>query len=192
MGFFSQAKGLDRLPQLSCPTLYLRAPRSDDYPAWAKLRGESRRFLEPWEPRWRDDELSRNHFRELFLMYQKRAEEEHTFPFYLFDTVEHRLLGGVTLFNIRRGIAQMASIGYWIGEAHAARGHMTQALALLSHYAFGPLHLHRLEAACLPSNLPSQRLLRGSGFREEGMAKSYLQIAGTWEDHILFGKLASE
>ena len=53
-------------------------------------------------------------------------------------------------------------------------------------------HLHRLEAACLPSNMASRRLLGKCGFREEGYARKYLCINGVWQDHVLFGQLAEE
>lgn len=186
---FGQPKGLNNLPVLANKAIYLRAPNLEDYLEWSKLRGESKTHLVPWEPRWQSDELSRLHFRELIMLYHKRASEDHTYPFFIFTTNDHELLGGITLFNIRRGIAQMATLGYWIGAAHSGQGYMTQALQLITEHGFGALHLHRLEAACLPHNMPSQKLLTRAGFLEEGFAKSYLQINGQWEDHILFAKL---
>ena len=186
---FGQPKGLDRLPVLANQSIYLRAPTIDDHAAWAKLRGDSKAHLVPWEPRWQSDELSRQHFRELIMLYHKRAQDDHTYPFFIFATKTHELFGGITLFNLRRGIAQMATLGYWIGAAHAGQGHMTNALQLASDYGFTTLHLHRLEAACLPGNVPSQKLLARAGFVAEGLAKSYLQINGKWEDHLLYAKL---
>jgi [ribosomal protein S5]-alanine N-acetyltransferase len=186
---FGQPKGLNSLPVLADATIYLRAPNLEDYPAWAKLRSDSKEHLVPYEPRWQSDELSRLHYRELIMLYHKRANDDHTYPFFIFTTQDHSLLGGITLFNIRRGIAQMATLGYWIGATYVGQGLMTRALQLIMNHGFDTLHLHRLEAACVPRNTPSKKLLQRAGFHEEGIAKSYLQINGQWEDHILFAKL---
>ena len=56
-------------------------------------------------------------------------------------------------------------------------------------FAFGSLRLHRLEAACIPSNAASIRLLEKAGFVREGYAREYLCINGLWQDHLLFARL---
>jgi ribosomal-protein-alanine N-acetyltransferase len=102
------------------------------------------------------------------------------------------LIGGLTLANIRRGVAQAGSIGYWMGAPYASRGYMTDAVRTLIPFAFGALRLHRLEAACIPTNTPSIRLLERLGFAREGLAREYLCINGVWEDHLLYALLASD
>jgi [ribosomal protein S5]-alanine N-acetyltransferase len=87
---------------------------------------------------------------------------------------------------VRRGVAQCATLGYWIGAPHARKGYMTGAVKALRAHAFYELSLHRLEAACLPSNMASIRLLERTGFDREGFARSYLKINGRWEDYILW------
>ncbi len=99
------------------------------------------------------------------------------------------LAGGVGLSNVRRGVAETASLGYWIGEPFARPGYMTAALPLVLDFAFARLRLHRVEAACLPSNVPSRALLLRTGFQQEGYARSYLLIDGKWQDHLLFAIL---
>ena len=96
------------------------------------------------------------------------------------------LLGGVTLEHVRRGAAMSAAVGYWLGEAHQGQGYMTEAMQSLIIYAYDDLDLSRLEAACLPENNRSRRLLERCGFHEEGYARRYLQIDGEWRDHVLF------
>ena len=109
---------------------------------------------------------------------------------FLFSTSEQdHLLGAITASNIRRGAAQMCSVGYWIGKPHARQGYMGHALNALVGHAFNGLGLHRVEAACLPSNQASIALLRRCGFSEEGLARKYLNIAGKWQDHLLFARL---
>ena len=102
------------------------------------------------------------------------------------------ILGAVTLDNIRRGPAQSATLGYWIGQPHARQGYMREAIVALSHYAFRRLDLSRLEAACLEENAASRGLLEKAGFKYEGVAQSYLQIAGRWRNHVLYAQLRSD
>jgi len=165
----------------------LRAPRWRDYAAWSNLRQVSRDFLQPWEPVWPEDDLERAAYRRRLATYSREMDAGSAYPFFIFRTRDDALVGGVTISNIRRGVAQMCTIGYWMGEPYASQGHMSAAMKPLSAFAFGELGLHRVEAACLPENHASHRLLLKSGFREEGMARAYLKINGRWRDHLLFG-----
>ncbi len=167
---------------------YLRAPRVDDFERWRDLRRNSRSFLEPWEPVWQDDELLLSSFRKRISHYAKLARDDSAYPFFIFTPGEVKLLGALTLSNIRRGVAQMGTLGYWTGAAYAKTGVMTDALQAITTFAKNDLDLNRLEAACLPANIPSIKLLEKAGFEREGLARSYLKINGNWEDHILWGK----
>ena len=168
----------------------LRAPRWRDYAEWSALRGASRDFLQPWEPVWPEDDLQRGAYRRRLAAYAREIDLGGAYPFFIFRTSDDALVGGVTLSNVRRGVAQMATLGYWMGQPYAGKGHMTAALPPLTAFAFGALGLHRIEAACLPENHASHRLLLKSGFREEGKARAYLKINGSWRDHLLFGMIA--
>jgi ribosomal-protein-alanine N-acetyltransferase len=168
----------------------LRAPRWRDYAAWTNLRQVSRDFLQPWEPVWPEDDLERAAYRRRLATYTREMDAGSAYPFFIFRTRDDALVGGVTISNIRRGVAQMCTIGYWMGQPYAGQGLMTAALRPLTAFAFGELGLHRVEAACLPENHASHRLLLKSGFREEGMARAYLKINGRWRDHLLFGMVS--
>jgi ribosomal-protein-alanine N-acetyltransferase len=114
---------------------------------------------------------------------------DRAYPFLIFQERDGTLLGGVTLANVRRGIVQAGTIGYWTGEPYAGQGTMTRALRVLLPMLFGELGLHRVEAACIPTNAASIRVLEKSGFTREGLARRYLCINGVWQDHLLFGLL---
>ena len=166
--------------------VFLRAPTIADYPQWVALRSESRQFLAPWEPIWPVDELSRLGYRRRIKRYQREIREGTGYPFFVFSADETVLLGGLTLSHVQRGVTQSASIGYWMGYCHARRGYMTDAVRAVIGFAFDTLRLHRLEAACLPHNAASVRLLEKTGFAREGYARSYLCIDGRWQDHLLY------
>ncbi len=172
--------------------VYLRAPQISDWAQWARLRAESRNFLVPWEPTWSADALTRAAFRRRLRRYYRDAREETGYAFFIFGRSDDTLLGGITLTNVRRGVAGSCSVGYWIGKRHARQGCMSDALAPLFPFVFDDLRLHRLEAACLPTNAASKGLLLKNGFSEEGFARQYLKINGGWRDHILFALLDAD
>ncbi|HYF23940.1 MAG TPA: GNAT family protein [Caulobacteraceae bacterium] len=170
----------------------LRPPRLGDHAEWATLRDVSRDFLQPWEPTWAPDDLSRAAFRRRLAVYARDIEAGQGYPFFVFRERDERLVGGVTLSNVRRGVAQAASMGYWIGRPYARSGHTLAAVRAACAFAFDKLRLHRVEAACLPSNEPSRNLLLKAGFSLEGRARAYLKINGAWRDHLLFGLVEDE
>jgi ribosomal-protein-alanine N-acetyltransferase len=171
--------------------VFLRPPERGDYEAWASLRAGSRDFLSPWEPSWPPDALSRANFRARVARYAEDWRTDQAYNFFIFARDE-TLIGGIGLSNIRRGVSETASLGYWVGEPFARQRYMTSALPLVVDFAFERLGLHRLEAACLPSNAPSRSLLARAGFQQEGYAREYLCIAGKWQDHLLFGILRGD
>ncbi len=168
----------------------LRPPRTSDYAEWRDLRARSRDFLQPWEPTWPADDLSRAAFRRRLLAYARDREAGVAYPFFVFRAEDDALSGGITLSNVRRGVAQMGSVGYWCGRSFTRQGLTLAAVRALSDFAFRTLGLHRLEAACIPENAPSRDLLGKAGFTEEGFARAYLKINGAWRDHVLFGLIS--
>lgn len=167
--------------------LTLRPPRASDHEAWAALRQASHAYLQRREPLWPEDDLSRAAFRRRLAIYGREMEAGNAWPFFIFADSDQSLVGAITLSNVRRGVAETGTLGYWIGESFAGRGLGTAAVRAMLAYAFEDLHLHRLEAACVPDNTASRRVLEKTGFVLEGQARAYLKINGEWADHLLFG-----
>ncbi|MDQ7814155.1 GNAT family protein [Brevundimonas sp.] len=165
----------------------LRPPRASDHEAWAALRQRSHAYLQPWEPTWPEDDLTRPAFRRRLSIYAREMEAGNAWPFFIFADVDQALVGAITLSNVRRGVAESGTLGYWIGQPHAGRGHATAAVRAMVAHAFDELNLHRVEAACVPTNRASRRVLEKVGFALEGQARAYLKINGAWADHLLFG-----
>jgi [ribosomal protein S5]-alanine N-acetyltransferase len=173
-------------PPLTGRRVRLRAPKSSDYAEWSNLRRESRAFLEPWEPSWARDELERSAFRERLSRYARERLDGSGHVYFIVLQDSNEVAGGITLGHIKRGVAQSGVIGYWMGERFAGQGYMSEAVDVIKRHAFGPLALHRVEAACIPDNERSVRLLKKAGFELEGRLRSYLKINGRWRDHLLF------
>lgn len=170
----------------------LRPPRITDFEPWAQVRGVSKAFLQPWEPVWPADDLTRGAFRRRLTAYARERENQEAWRFFIFRAADEQVVGGVSLSNVRRGVAQSGTIGYWAGQPYLRRGHTLAGVRAVARFAFDTLKLHRLEAACVPENHASAALLLKAGFQREGYARSYLKINGAWRDHLLFGRLCDD
>ncbi len=169
----------------------LRLPAHSDFNTWCDLRVESRDFLTPWEPVWSPDHLTRKSFTNRVYWAARASRNGTALPLFLMRR-DGTILGAITLDNIRRGPAQMGTIGYWVGQGFARQGYMREAIGALVHHAFTTLDLSRIEAACLPENAASRGVLERSGFKYEGVAQSYLQINGRWRNHVLYANLRGD
>lgn len=178
----------DPTPVLKGTRVVLRAPRPRDFEAWRDLRRTSRDFLRPFEPRWTELDLTRQAYANRLWRGRQEARQGTDFTFLVFEKASRGevLVGGVTISNVRRRAAQFGTLGYWMGQPFAGQGLMTEAVGVILPFFFNTLNLHRLQAAFLPHNVASRRVLEKNGFREEGYAENYLQIDGRWADHVLF------
>jgi ribosomal-protein-alanine N-acetyltransferase len=192
MAFFRTVSLPETPPAIERYGVLLRPPQTTDYLEWAKLRERSRAFLVPWEPTWPVDDLTRGAFRRRLKRYAEDQRTDQAYAFFIFRQEDNVLVGGLTLANVRRGVAQAGSLGYWLGEPFVRRGYMSAAVKALLPFTFGTLKLHRVEAACIPTNVASIRLLEKCGFVREGYAREYLCINGLWQDHLLYARLAGD
>lgn len=172
--------------------VFLRPSDRTDEKQWIIIREQSREFLEYWEPTWPADATTSAAFRRRLKKFSADWRDGLTYAFLIFRREDEVLVGGITLSNVRRGVSLSASMGYWMGKMHARNGYMAEAIQLSLDFSFDTLGLHRIEAACLPSNTPSRNLLLKSGFVQEGFARSYLRINGTWQDHVCYAILRTD
>ncbi|MGR6466509.1 GNAT family N-acetyltransferase [Rhizobium sp. PAMB 3182] len=182
----------ERRPLVENDTYLLRLPERKDFGQWAALRTISRNFLEPWEPAWNNADFTERSFHSRVDRNMAEFTNGQAIALFIFRKSDMALLGGITIGLIRRGVAQNCMIGYWMGEKHAGQGHMFAALGMVIQYIFSELRLHRIEAACIPENQRSIRLLEKSGFKREGLLRAYLKINGRWQDHVMFSLLESD
>lgn len=192
MAFLRSVNQYDLGPAIYGHGVFLRVPQMGDFPSWVTVRERSRTFLTPWEPTWPIDDLTRSAYRRRLKRYMRDLREDEAYPFFIFRIEDGALLGGLTLSHVVRGVTQSCSLGYWIGAPHAGQGYMTAAVRTVIPFAFDTLRLHRIEAACLPNNTASIRLLEKTGFTREGLARHYLKINGAWQDHLLFALLEDD
>lgn len=174
-------------------TVELRGPRLFDGSKWSKLRIRDRAYLEQWEPTAQEGWNERNatlSWPAQWSSLRAMARRGSTLPFMIL--VNGDVAGQITIGNIVRGSLLSAWIGYWVASDRAGGGVATAAVALLTDHAFRDAGLHRLEATVRPENAASIRVLTKSGYREEGLFKRYLDVAGQWRDHLCFALTTEE
>jgi [ribosomal protein S5]-alanine N-acetyltransferase len=179
--------------QVRAGTVELRGPRLFDGGKWSRLRIRDRNYLEQWEPTAPEGWEERNatlSWPAQWSSLRSMARRGTTLPFMIL--VDGEVAGQITVGNIVRGSLLSAWIGYWVAADRAGGGVATAAVALLTDHAFRDAGLHRLEATVRPENAASLRVLAKSGYREEGLFKRYLDVAGQWRDHLCFALTAEE
>jgi len=167
--------------------VFLRPAKADDCLEWLELRAKNQLYLRPYEPAWTYDALTPQFFMYRLELFEKLWRKDTGYGFLIFKQSNGRMIGGMNINNVTRGAAQYASLGYWLDEESQGRGYMTSAGMATLKFCFNDLQLLRVNAATLPHNDKSKKLLLRLGFTQEGFAKHYIQINGVREDHILFG-----
>lgn len=166
----------------------------EDFEAWREVRRRNVDWLVKWEPLRNptapDPVESRDAFAVRCGARQRERQLGTAFGYGIF--VEGHFRGEINLNIVQRGPFQSAYVGYWIDEVAAGQGHMPEAVVLLCRAAFEDLHLHRLQISIIPRNLASRRVVEKLEIRDEGVAQRYLEINGTWEDHIRYAITAEE
>ncbi len=179
-------------PVLVHDSVMLRRGTITDYPAWLALREESRAHLTAWEESWTTEQATLSAFKRRLRTYERDARRGGGLSLLVFRLKDNALAGGATLTNIRYGASRSGILGYWIGAPYTRRGYGAAAVAAMKIHAFERLGLNRLVAACQPENIASQKLLEGSGFAREGLARDYLKINGDWRDHFIYALTAAD
>jgi ribosomal-protein-alanine N-acetyltransferase len=166
----------------------VRLLQPDDAADLARVLSENRAFLAPWEPEREPGYATAEHQARVVGHALAEHEAGRCVPFVVLHDGE--LVGRVTVADVVRGPFQSAHLGYFVTQAVNGRGVATDAVGQVVARAFGPLGLHRLQAATLLTNAASQTVLRRNGFERIGVAPDYLRIAGRWQDHVLHQRTA--
>lgn len=181
--------------RLTTPRLILRAPRTSDIGELRRLLRSNHAHLKPWNPLPRpgEDPSSITEVSNQILRQRREWKSGRSFTFMLSAKSDpSRFIGKIALSGIMRGAMHGAYLGYWMDAEHQGKGLCTEAIGAVLDFAFGPAELHRVQAAIMPRNARSLRVIEKLGFRREGFAERYLNIAGRWEDHILFARTREE
>jgi ribosomal-protein-alanine N-acetyltransferase len=175
--------------------IVLRPPRTSDVAEVRRALRANAAHLRPWSvaPAPGEDPASLTSVSRSVLRHRREWKRGQSFVMYVSPLEdERRIIGRVALGGILRGAFQNAYLGYWMDAERQGRGLMTEAVRAATAFAFGAAALHRVQAAVMPTNRASLRVLEKAGYRREGSAARYLCIAGAWEDHVLFAITTEE
>ena len=185
MSFLNAYSLKKNLFEITGQKVILRPPQYSDWKAWADERKKNKLYLQPWEPLWSINELERSSFVKRVRMFERLSHNDQAYSFLIFKSDNEDFIGEVNISNVQRGIIQSCTIGYWIAKDCEGKGIMSESLELVKEFIFNELKLHRIEAACLPHNMPSLKLLLKNGFIKEGTARKLLKINDKWQDHTV-------
>ncbi len=172
---------------IKTPRLTIRAPRKTDWKEWIEVRTNNKSHLTPFEPKWNTGWDERKYFTRKLNRQEHEWKEDNAYAFLLFERPSGELIGGININSVCRGAAQYGWLGYWIDAERQGQSLMHEGLDAIIRFGFSVLKLQRMNAATLPNNTRSRKLLERLGFEEEGLAKAYVEIEGLRQDHILYG-----
>jgi ribosomal-protein-alanine N-acetyltransferase len=181
--------------RLTTTRLLLRPPRTNDVAEVRRLMRANYEHLRPWNPAPPPGEDPSSITEVSKTVLRQRRDWKRGVGFVFMIALREdpaRFIGKIALNGVMRGAMHGAYLGYWIDGQHQGRGLVTEAIRAVLDFAFGPAGLHRVQAAIMPRNERSLRVAEKLGFRREGYAERYLQIAGRWEDHLIFAKTREE
>jgi len=174
--------------------LMLRPLVAGDFEAWSEVRVRNEQWLTKWEPlrhpKAPDPAVNRDAFASRCAARDRERQSGVGYAFGIF--VDNAFAGEINLNNVLRGAMQSVTIGYWIDEARAGKSYMSEAVLVATRFALEDLQLHRVEICIIPRNHNSRRVMEKLGYREEGIAERFLEINGTWEDHVRYGFTVEE
>ena len=180
--------------RLSGRRVLLRPLVPGDFAQWSDVRIRSASWLTRWEPARPpgvpDVTTNRSAFAARCRARDRERQLGTGYGFGIF--AEDRFCGEINVNGVQRGPFQSAYVGYWVDEACAGRGYCPEAVVVLARHCFEELALHRLQIAIIPRNAAGRRVVEKLCLRDEGVALRYLEINGTWEDHIRYAITAEE
>ncbi|WP_448568187.1 GNAT family N-acetyltransferase [Thalassotalea ganghwensis] len=180
---------MDKLPEIFTENLVITILKPEEY--WYLLNYEkhNQSHLAQWEPLREESYYNDKTAKERVKTNYQNFLAGTCLPFVGLDKKTSEVLALATFSNIVYGVFRACNLGYSIDERYQGKQLMHEMLSASIDYVFNELKLHRIMANYMPSNIRSANLLQRLGFEQEGLAKSYLKIAGQWQDHILTSKI---
>lgn len=180
---------LKLIPELETENLIISVLTSDDVELLVKYESDNRSHLSPWEPTRSAEYFGLEETKKRVELNFKNFQLGVSISFVAFDKNRTEIMGLCSFSNIVYGAFQACNLGYSIAEKKQGTGLMFEMLQASIQYVFIEYNLHRVMANYIPSNIRSGKLLNKLGFQREGLAKSYLKIADSWQDHVLTSKI---
>mgnify|MGYP001315397871 CR=1 len=163
----------------------LRLPNPSEAGIMLDFVIQNKQHLSKWEPVQPDSYYTENYWKEKITQIHNDFLSGKSCCLNLYTKEENLLIGMINFNNIIRGCFHSCFLGFKLSEKMQRKGIMTECLQAAIAYVFEELNLHRISANFMPHNEASAKVLKKSGFVQEGIAEDYLYINGKWERHVL-------
>lgn len=177
------------IPELRTENLIISVLKPENFELLTEFKKENRQHLSKWEPIRSDEYFDLEETKESLISNFEKFESGSLIALVGFNKEKSKIICLCTFSNITYGVFQACNLGYSVSVKEQGKGLMFEMLQTSIQYIFDEYKLHRIMANFIPSNTRSEKLLDRLGFEKEGLAKSYLKIAGVWQDHVLTSKL---
>lgn len=107
------------------------------------------------------------------------------YSFIIFSITTNELLGGIDVNQINAN-HKIGNIGYWVRKKALNKGVASEAVSLITDYAFSQLGLNRLEIVTLPNNETCRKVAEKAGAKYEGILQSRLIVHGAALDACMY------
>lgn len=175
------------------PRLLIRPLDIIDFENWVQAHSNMRPPQNQWDmTNWNDESLTKKEFKLLLKKRESQQKQDEQYSFGVFSKDDGVLIGEVNLMDISRGIFQNAYIGYRIYNPHWGQGYATEAVTAATHLGIKNLKLHRLEAAIMPHNKASLKVIKKVGYQKEGLSRRRLLVDNKWEDMLIYALTAED
>jgi RimJ/RimL family protein N-acetyltransferase len=128
---------------------------------------------------------------EAFVRYTQNAWEQGSSAPFAITSTKGEPLGAVEV-HLNPRDASHAGVGYWLRPEGRGRGAATEAVRLVSAWAFDQLEVERLSLITDPANKASQRVAERAGYRQEGLLRCWLLTPSGRRDCLMFSLLPSD
>lgn len=126
-----------------------------------------------------------------FVRYAREAWERGSSAPFAITSAEGEPLGAIEL-HFHSVDRRIAGVGYWLRPEGRRRGAATEALKLVSSWAFDALHIERLSLITDPANDASQRVAERAGYQREGLLRAWHPTRSGRRDSVMFSLLPGD
>lgn len=177
------------LPRLSVDELRIDAISHEDVMRVVQYFQRNRAFLAPWEPARTSGFYFEQGWKRRVLQLMELQKHQLAYYFLIAKQDSPTVLGVISYTSMMQYPSYSCTVGYSLDQAAQGQGIMCRALATTNQWLFDNIHIHRVNAAYMPCNARSAKVLEAVGFEREGRARDYLLINGQWEDHLLMAHI---
>ena len=148
----------------------VRPLRESDAQALFEAVAESRDHLRPWLP-FADEHQTVQESRDWILHEMANWLLRENMIAGIWETTTNRYVGGIGL-HPRNWESRYFEIGYWLRASATGHGYTTEAVHLLTDYAFTQLAATRVEIRCDERNVRSAAVAQRLGFMQEARLRN--------------------